>query len=215
MRRPALLLGIALIPSLLLAQKPAPSAKAEVMVPLPAGWTARPDEGGKLREVRMENMAPGWHITMATSAIFYREADKATGNYEFAAKLHLFPEATGHREALGIFVGGQDLKGAGQRYTYFVIRGDGTWKIKRRNGAATSDVTPGWTASPAIVKGKPDGSVANVLTVTVKGGKASFGVNGTEVYSAAASTLDVDGTPGLRINHGLAVHVESIGIKPL
>lgn len=215
MRRRALMLGFALIPTMLLAQKPAPPAPAQAATPLPAGWSARPDEGGKPRAVKMETMAPGWHVTMATSAILYRDADKATGNYEFAAKLHLFPERAGHREALGVFVGGQDLKGAGQRYTYFVIRGDGTWKIKRRNGATTSDVTPGWTASPAIVKGTPEGSVANLLTVTVKGGKASFGVNGTEVYSAAASTLDVDGTPGLRINHQLTVHVESVAIKPL
>ena len=126
MNRRALLLGIALIPTVLLAQKPAPAATADAAVPLPAGWSARPDDGGKLSEVKMETMAPGWHVTMATSAILYREADKATGNYEFAAKLHLFPEKTSHREAYGIFVGGQDLKGAGQRYTYFVIRGDGT-----------------------------------------------------------------------------------------
>ncbi len=181
---------------------------------LPAGWSARPDDGGTMAEVKVEEMAPGWHVTMATSAIIYRPADQASGGYTYSAKLHLFPEGAGHREALGIFVGGADLEGSGQRYTYFLIRGDGTWRIKRRQGAQTTDVTPGWTASPAIVKGKPDDSVANTLSVTVKDGTASFAVNGTEVYSAATSAVDVDGTVGLRINHNLSVHVESVTVTP-
>jgi hypothetical protein len=193
------LIALALCPTLLAAQ-------------LPAGWTARPDEGGKVAEVKLDPMGPGWHVTTGPGGIIYRAADKATGDYEFSAKLHLFPEK-GHGEAYGLFVGGSDLAGAAQKYTYFVIRGDGTWKVKRRDGAKTSDVTPGWTANSAIVKGKPDGSVANLVTIAVKGGKVSFQVNGTEVYATEASKVDANGTPGLRINHMLSVHVENYGIK--
>lgn len=195
----ASLLALALTPALLSAQ-------------LPAGWSARSDEG-KTDGIKMEAMGPGWHVTTGPAAAIYRSADKATGNYEFSAKLHLFPAKGGHNEAFGLFIGGSDLTGAAQKYTYFVIRGDGTWKVKRRDGAKASDVTPGWTASPAIVKGKDDGSVANLLSIAVKGGKVHFSVNGTEVYSTDATKVDANGTPGLRINHNLSVHVENYGIK--
>lgn len=192
-------LALALTPGLLAAQ-------------LPSGWTARPDDGGKVAEVKVDPMGAGWHVTTGPGGIIYRSADKATGNYEFHAKLHLFPEK-GHGEAYGLFIGGSDLTGAAQKYTYFLLRGDGTWKVKRRDGAKTADVTPGWTASPAIVKGKADGSVANLVAIVVQGAKVSFQVNGTEVYSTDASKVDANGTPGLRINHNLSVHVENYGIK--
>lgn len=190
---------LALTPSLLSAQ-------------IPAGFTARTDEG-KVTDVKMETMAPGWHVTTGPATILYRSADKATGDYEWNAKLHLFPAKGGHNEAYGIFVGGSDLAGAGQKYTYFIIRGDGTWKVKRRDGAKVTDVTPGWTANDAIVKAKADGPVANLLAVVVKGGKASFQVNGKEVYSTASSNVDTNGIPGVRINHELSIHLESMAIR--
>jgi hypothetical protein len=178
----------------------------------PAGWQVRPDEGGTLPEVKIEAMPPGWHMTTAASGIMYRPADLGSGNYELSAKLHLFPEGPGHQEAYGVFVGGKDLGGAGQRYTYFLLRGDGTWKVKRRSGGATTDVTPGWTAHPAILKEKPSGPVANLMVVSVAQGKARFLVNGQEVWSAPASSIDAEGIAGLRLNHNLSVHVESLGV---
>lgn len=193
------LIALMLAPTLLAAQAP-------------TGWTVRPDEG-KAAEVKVDPMGAGWHVTTGPGGIVYRPADKTTATYEFSAKLHLFPEKGGHNEAYGLFVGGSDLTGAAQKYTYFVIRGDGTWKVKRRDGAKATDVTPGWTANPAIVKGKADGSVANVVAIIVKGGKVSFRVNGTEVYATEATKVDANGTPGLRINHNLSVHVENYGIK--
>jgi VCBS repeat-containing protein len=190
---------LALTPTLLAAQ-------------LPEGWAVRPDDGGKAAEVKVVTMGPGWHITTGPGGIIYRPADKASGSYEFSARLHLFPEKGGHNEAYGLFIGGSGLAGAAQKYTYFIIRGDGTWKVKRRDGAKATDVTAGWTANPAIVKGKADGSVANLVTIAVKGGKVSFLVNGAEVYATDTSKIDPNGTPGLRINHNLSVHVENYGI---
>jgi len=157
-------------------------------------------------------MAPGWHVTTASSGILYRERDRAAGDYTLTAKLHLFPEAAGHREAYGIFVGGSDLQGAGQHYLYFLLRGDGAWKVKRRDGASATDVSGDWKVSPAVVKGKADGPVSNTVTVAVTGGKLTFGVNGQQLYTAPAAGLKTDGIFGLRINHNLSVHVESLGL---
>ena len=77
---------------------------------------------------------------------------------------------------------------------------------------AATDVTKDWTPNAAIVKGKPDGSVANLLSIAVAKDKVSFLVNGTEVYSAPAGSVDTDGIVGVRINHMLSIHVESLAV---
>jgi hypothetical protein len=200
------------LPTLLAAQAGhRPGQKLEGGGAFPTGWSARVDDGTPT-QVKLEAMAPGWHATTATSTILYREQDRASGRYQVSAKLHLFPEGPGQREAFGIFLGGKDLQGAGERYTYFLIRGDGTFKLKRRAGVSATDITKDWTPSAAIVKSKPDGPVANVLSVAVGKDKISFRINGQEVYSAPAASVDTDGIVGLRINHNLSIHVETLEV---
>ncbi len=210
---PLLLLAF---PALLAAQQGheghGSTPKVEAGGVFPPGWSARVDDGSPT-QVAFATMAPGWHATTATSTILYREQDRASGAYEVTSKIHLFPEGPGHLEAFGLFLGGKDLQGAGESYTYFLIRGDGTFKLKRRAGASATDITRDWTPSAVIVKGKTDGPVVNVLSVAVGKDKVSFRVNGQEVYSAPAANVDTDGIVGLRINHNLSVHVESLEIK--
>ena len=57
-----------------------------------------------------------------------------------------------HPVAYGLFIGGMDLSEDNQRYTYFVIRQDGKFLLKKRNGAQTSNVAGDWMDHPAIVK---------------------------------------------------------------
>ncbi len=214
MRRllPGLLL---LLPTLLAAQDQghAHSPRIEGGGVFPAGWSGRPDMGSKLADIKLETMPPGWHLTTAASGIVYRSADRVNGNYTVSAKLHLFPEGKGHREAFGLFIGGDALDAAAQRYTYFLIRGDGTYKVKRRNGGSATDVTTGWTSHAAIVPGTAEGPVANVLSIVVGADKVSFHVNGQEVHSVARGSVDTDGIAGLRINHNLSIHMESLEVK--
>ena len=181
----------------------------------PPGWTVRTDEVGELKSISLAAMPPGWHVTTAASAIMYRGTDQGSGSYQVTAKIHLFPSAGGHAEAFGVFIGGRDLAGPGQRYTYFLIRGDGSWKIKRRSGAAATDVSRDWVPSAAIVRARADGPVTNLLGVLVDQGKVSFRINGQEVHSAPAASLDTEGITGLRVNHNLSLHVESLDIQAL
>ena len=203
-----------LVPALLTAQDHDHGAAPKIENPgVPAGWTLRTDQPNQDAKVALETMPPGWHLTTATSGIMWRAADSARGTYEVSSKLHLFPSQGGHSEAFGLFVGGAGLAGAAQRYTYFLIRGDGTFKVKAMNGTRTRDLTPGWTPSPAIVQAKADGPVANVVTVAVTKDKVSFKVNGTEVWSGPVTGLDVAGIAGLRVNHNLSLHVETLDLK--
>jgi hypothetical protein len=217
-----LLIGLAGLPAVLPAQeaKPAPPPaqhEHDHGTPvtgggvIPAGWTARPDEDAQLADVKMEPMAPGWHLTLGSAAILYREQDNASGAYRVSSKMHLFPGRGAHEEAFGLFIGGKDLKGPGQKYTYFLIRGDGKFKIKRRDGARATDVTD-WTASPAITRADPKGPVANLLAIQVTKDQVTFQVNGQTVQTMPASGIDTDGIAGLRMNHNLSVHVETLEV---
>lgn len=216
MRRITALLFTLATPTLLAAQGEhdhGPALKVEHGGVFPPGWTVRVDEGGKLADVSLAAMAPGWHLITAESGIMYRAQDAGRGAYEVTAKIHLFPGGGGHEEAFGLFIGGSDLNGPAERYTYFLIRGDGKFKIKRRAGASATDVTKDWTASPAIVPMSAKGPVANVLSVQVAKDKVSFRVNGQEIYSAPAASIDTDGIAGFRVNHNLSLHLESLEIK--
>ena len=53
----------------------------------------------------------------------------------------------------------------------------------------------------------------NTLAIDVGTNKVRFLVNGTEVTSVDASKVDTAGTPGLRVNHNLNVHVEGFSVK--
>ena len=179
---------------------------------LPAGWSARTDNKGPLTNVKFETMAPGYHLTTGPALILYREADRSEGPVHTVAKLHLFP-ASGHAEGFGMFIGGQNLKTDNLSYTYFLVRGDGKFLIKQRNGEKVSTLV-NWTDSDAIVKANPDGPVVNELSVDARRDSVAFMVNGKTVHTAPASQVDARGVAGLRINHNLNLHIESVGVHP-
>jgi hypothetical protein len=112
-----------------------------------------------------------------------------------------------------LILGGSNLDGEAQRYTYFLIRNDGMYLVKERNGKETKDIIP-WTASPAIRKfdGKAE-SVENVLSVTAGATSVDFSINGTKVASKPRSGMALDGIVGLRVNHNLNLHVATLAVK--
>jgi hypothetical protein len=178
---------------------------------LPAGWSARTDRGQPLTDVNFRPMGAGLHVTLGPAVILYREADAARRSYEVGATFTQ-TKAPQHPESYGLFIGGADLQGDGQHYTYFLIRGDGSFLVKRRAGAGTSTVT-GWTASAAVKAQDAAGKATNALAIVVGPEQVSFRVNGTEVYAAARSDVDADGIAGLRVNHNLDVHIDGFGVK--
>jgi len=179
---------------------------------LPAGWEARTDRGRGADQIKFVAADNGYHVTLGPAAIFYRSGDSASGTYRVEATLSQLM-APSHPESYGIFVGGKDLSSDGQQYTYFLVRGDGKFLVKRRTGATTSPINDGWTAHSAVKAANAEGKSTNTLTIAVSGDKVSFMVNGTEVYSAPAAEVDVAGIAGLRINHNLDVTVSGVTIS--
>ncbi len=184
---------------------------------LPPGWRARTDGNRHLANVKFDSMSVGHHVTLGPAAIFWRDADNATGSYTVEAKFWQFPSDThrDHREGYGLFIGGNALQAAGERYTYFLIRDDGMFLVKRRMGDSTWAVTQGWTASVAIAKrdsGAAANPLENILTIRVTPAEATFLVNGKPVYTAKAGDVDPSGIVGFRVNHNLNVHLGQLQI---
>lgn len=196
---------------------PATLAAQESDAGPPEGWVVRTDGGGHGGgDLQFVEMAPGWHITTGPAAILYRPDDAASGEFRVESEVFLFDPGR-RNEAFGIFIGGSELDGADQAYTYFLIRRDGSTLVKRRDGAGTSTIRD-WTPHDAVVtwEEREEGSptAGNVLAVEAAAEELVFSVNGREVFRARREGHHVDGIVGLRVNHGLNLHFSTLEIVP-
>ena len=184
----------------------------------PEGWNIRFDMAGA-SEADLETfvgMPPGWHITSGPAGIYWGPGMSISGEYRAEMEVFLF-DPQGRREAFGIFVGGRDLEGPGQSYTYFLLRDGGQFIIKKRDGADAPTVQ-GWTSHNAIRSYADRGdeaTVKNVLAIEAGAETVRFLVNDTEVMRVPRSELGMDGVFGFRVNHGLNLHVSRIEATPL
>ena len=183
----------------------------------PEGWELRADRPDQdLSEVAFTEMPPGWHVTTGPAVILYRPDMVAGGAYRVDMDVFLF-DPEGRREAFGLFIGGRDLQGGNQRYTYFLIRDGGQFLVKSREGRETSTHVE-WTDHPAI-RGYDDRdegevTVQNVLTAQVGSGEIRFLVNDQEVTRVSTDGLSVEGIVGLRVNHALNLHISRFELSP-
>jgi hypothetical protein len=160
-------------------------------------------------------MPSGWHITTGPAAIFYDSSRSASGEYRLEAETMLFDPGN-RREGYGILFGGSDLDGPDQTYTYFLIRRDGRYLVKRREGSATS-VLQDWTPHPAIVtwEGREEGedTARNVLGVRVGSNNVILQVNGRNIALLSRAGMPTDGIVGLRVNHSVDLRVTRLDIE--
>jgi hypothetical protein len=179
---------------------------------LPSGWRMRVDaEPPGTDGVRFSTMAGGFHVMTGPAAIFYRPDMVKSGTYQLHATFTQM-SPTARAEAYGLVFGGRDLDTGSQKYTYFLIRQDGQFLIKRRDGSRAPTLAD-WTSHSMIRKTNPTTKGTNALAVAVGSDRVRFLVNGTEVSSARPADVDTSGMVGLRINHNLNVHIDNFGVK--
>lgn len=183
--------------------------------PKPAGWLLRLDrpDRGTPDDVMFTDMAPGWHITTGPAVILHHPDSTAAGTYRVDADIFLFDPGE-RREGYGVFFGGRDLEGDAQQYVYFLLRRDGRYLVKTRDGSETA-VVRDWTEHDAVnawdERAEGDATVRNRLSVVVAAQDVAFLVNDAEVARIPRSELPAtDGIFGLRVNHGLNLHVTSV-----
>lgn len=192
-----------------------PSHAQEIDQPPPEGWIVRTDRpGADASEIVFVDMPPGWHITTGPAAVFYHPDSVASGRFRVEMEVFLFDPGE-RREAFGLFVGGKELDGVGQRYLYFLIRDGGEYLVKERAGSVTSTIV-NWTAHDAILgyDQRDEGSVTvrNLVAMEAREDELVFRVNGAEVTAIPRRNRDVDGIVGIRVNHALNIHVSSLNI---
>jgi hypothetical protein len=177
------------------------------------GWSARLDDPKEPRTgLKFVTMGTGLHATTGPNLILYDPEEDWEGPYTTKATLTMTKPAS-HQVAYGLFVGGQDLDNDKQRYTYFVIRQDGKFLIRKRTGATTANVGGDWMDHAAIQKPNAQGAQTNELTIRVARDAVTFLVNGQTVATHPTSAVDAVGISGLRIGHGLDVHIEGFSVE--
>jgi hypothetical protein len=215
--RTAVLIGaFSLVPLAGLAAQADPDRTVAGGGSFPPAWHVRTERNAPTANVKFSGMGDGYHVTVGPAAIYWRDADTASGNYHVVASITQTKNPA-HPEAYGIIIGGRRLADSAQSYTYFIVRAvDGKFMIRRRP-AYTSPPTNvvDWTDSPAVVRADSTGKATNELSILVQGGKVGFMVNGKAVYSGDAANLDVAGVVGYRVNHNLDVHLGPIGIHKM
>jgi hypothetical protein len=182
---------------------------------LPDGWKGRLDSpDAKLESIVLTNEGPSMTFTTGPDAagIYYRADMKGTGNYELSAAFSQLKPSE-HPEAYGLFIGGTDLDKPTQHYTYFLIRQDGKYSIRSRDGDKTAPIVD-WTDSAAM-KGDPKGmKTSNTLAIRSAADGVHFLIDGKEVQKLTRAKAEPEGIAGLRVNHNLNLQVDKLVLKP-
>lgn len=179
----------------------------------PTGYLAQLDipEPGSGRPSYTVDGHGRWEVRTGPAHIVYANGDTAHKRYSVTATFEQV-ESPAHPEAYGIFIGGSSLDTPKkQQYTYFLVRGDGKYMIKVRNGDDTRIVTE-WTAHPAIPHQDASGKAVYGLRVDVDGAIAKFRVNGQPVTMISDPKTPLQGIAGLRINHNLHLMVTRLQV---
>jgi hypothetical protein len=174
----------------------------------PAGWNVRPDRGTP-DQIKFDITGGVYHFAMGSAGTFYRSDWTKSGNYKFSARLTQ-KAAPSHPISYGLMIGGSDLAGPNQTYSYFLVRNQGEYFVANREGDAKPKTVVAWTPNPAIVKQGEDGRQTNTLGIETQGDNVIFSVNGKEMTRLPKSKLHTDGLYGFRIGHNLDVDVDQI-----
>jgi hypothetical protein len=187
---------------------PRPIAGNGVEVP---GWWARLDDVKEpMTGLKFAPMNGGLHATTGPNIIFWDPQQMAMGTYTVKASFSVTKQPS-HEVSYGLFIGGENLDGDKQKYSYFLVRENGQFLIKKRNGASTSNVAGDWAPNPAITA-MAGGSQKNELSIQVSKERVSFMVNGKEVASHPSTAIDTNGVVGLRVGHGLDIQIDGFAV---
>lgn len=189
---------------------------------LPGGWTIRLDNPkGPLSAFKATAIKGGLQFALGPEGIVFRPSDVATGTYEVKATFTQL-KPTAHAEPYGLFIGGTDIEGWGQKYTYFSIMQNGRVRLFQRLPNPTQRYYPfeqvqrlvtRWIGSATVVHPDGEGKLTNVLAIKVAKDSATFFVNGTAVFTEPRQHIDTDGVAGIRVNHGLQLQVLDFSIS--
>ncbi|CAN5258242.1 hypothetical protein BH24GEM2_BH24GEM2_02050 [soil metagenome] len=164
-------------------------------------------------DVRLEGADPLRVQTGPHTLIFPATGDSLAPPYTVSATLQ--KQQGRLHEGYGLVFGGESLAAdePRQSYSYFLVRGDGTYLIKRRDGASTS-VVRDWTRHAAVPRDTEEGGQPVTLAVHVAPAEVRFLVNGQQVAAIPAAELRTSGQVGLRVAHDVRLAVSDFRAAP-
>ena len=180
----------------------------------PPGWKVRADDPkADMAKLSFAEMKPGFHVTTGPAVILWNPENTASGNFTIESEIFFFRDGSRDTEAYGVLLGGKDLDGAAD-YVYFMLRNDGKFLVKHRAGNSDTHVITDWTASPAIAvhNGTGGPTVKNVISIAAVTDSVTFSVNGQQVASYSRTHMKPEGIVGVRVNHGLNLHISKLAI---
>jgi hypothetical protein len=198
-----------------------PAADAMPSTHLPAGYALQLDRANRDRTDFAVALEGGDLVIEAGPAGILYQPDEieqtvaaaASGRYRVHGGFTEIGAPIGHREGFGLFIGGQQLGGDQQRYVYFLVRGDGRYLVKQRDGDETRELSAGWQPSAAVqVPAAESGAVTNELVMEVADGTLRLLCNGEPVAEVMIDEGDTWGTAGVRVNHNLHVRVADFAV---
>jgi hypothetical protein len=175
------------------------------------GWWGRTDRpGDSLDGLKFVEMNDGLHATTGPNMILWDPDQVAEAPYTVKATFTV-AKPPSHPVAYGLFIGGENLAEDNQSYTYFVIRENNQFLIKKRTGATTSNVAGDWASHPSIMARAAEGQ-RNELSIQVGATQATFMINGMQVATHPVAAIDAAGVVGLRIGHVLDVQIDGFEV---
>ena len=190
---------------------------APLLAQNPTGWKVRVDRSQNAQDpdntpnLKFIKIPKGFHVTGGPAGTFWSPTQSAAGDFTLKATFTLV-KPSNHVNYYGLVLGGAELEGANQTYTYFVVAQDGTYLVRQRSGAAVTEVQNRMVHA-AVKRPDSGGSSTNALEVRVAGTTISYVVNGTVVHTSPKAAAKTDGLVGFRVNHVLDVQVEGFEVQ--
>jgi len=190
-------------------------AVAPLVAQTPTGWKMRADGSATASDpgggsINFVTMGSGFHAMNPQGAVYWKPANTVSGTYTLKGTFTLM-KPSGDANYYGLVFGGSDLEGPQRKYLYFMVAQNGTWLIKRRDGATEEYVSPK-LSSDAVKKPDAGGKSTNVLEVRVGTDAVEYVVNGELVHTTPriGATAKTDGIHGVRITPLLDVQVDGL-----
>jgi hypothetical protein len=191
-----------------------------------AGWKGKIDaraasQGKTVNDSKFASNNGKFDLKIGPAAIYWNDANKASGNYEVTTTISENAFKAGHPHSYGVFIGGSDLDSGDQAFVYCIAYANGTYAVKYFHGSNVVTIADR-VASTAIHRADASGHASNEIGWRVRNGKASCVINGSEVQTWDASQLvgpdklkSLDGIYGVRVSHNLDLTMTPLTLKKL
>lgn len=186
------------------------------------GWQGKVDAGAEqqgqgVQDAKFAPEGRGFRVTTGPAVAYWNPKNAGTGDYTVSATFTepKFMNLNTHPHPYGVFLAGSEMGTAQQSYLYCAAYGNGTFIVRGFGPEAFQVNGRRGEANEAVHKAAGPGEpVVQTIALSVKGGKVSCTINGTEVGSydqsavvTAGKLKSTDGVVGIRSAHNTDVVV--------